>query len=54
MYKGLMQNTRCSCRILTTLKFSSTNVKIPENPPSGSRIVPCGQTDGHDEASSRF
>ena len=24
------------------------------NPPSGSRIVQCGQTDRHDEANSRF
>jgi hypothetical protein len=33
------------------------NLKIHENPPSGGRVVPCGQTDGpadkHDEANSR-
>jgi hypothetical protein len=29
-------------------------LKFLENPSSGSRVVPCGQTDGHDEATSRF
>jgi hypothetical protein len=36
----------------------SSNIKFPENPFSGSRVVPCGetdgQTDGHDEAYTRF
>jgi len=36
----------------------SANIKFHENPSSGSRIVPCGQTDGlvdrHDEANSYF
>ena len=31
-----------------------SNVKFHENPSSGSRVVPCGQTDGHDEANSLF
>jgi hypothetical protein len=31
-----------------------SNVKGHENPPSVSRVVPCGQTDTHDEANSRF
>jgi hypothetical protein len=30
------------------------NVKFYENPPSGSRVVPCGRTEGHNEANSRF
>jgi hypothetical protein len=33
-------------------KFS--NIKFHENPSSGSRVVPCGQTDMLDEANSRF
>jgi len=31
-----------------------SNIKFHENPSSGSPVVPCGQTDGHDEADSRF
>jgi hypothetical protein len=31
-----------------------SNVKIYQNPSRGSRVVPCGETDGHDEANSRF
>jgi hypothetical protein len=31
-----------------------SNIKFHENPSSGSRVVPCGRTDGHDEANSRF
>jgi hypothetical protein len=35
-----------------------SNVKFHENPFSGGRVVPCGQTDGqtdrHDEAKSLF
>ena len=43
-----------------TLEFSqqifekSSNIKFYENPPNGSRVVPCGRTDRHDEANSRF
>jgi hypothetical protein len=33
-------------------KHSSS--KFHEKPSSGSRVVPCGQTDGHDEATSLF
>ena len=29
------------------------SIKFHENPSSRSRVVPCVQTDGHDEASSR-
>jgi len=32
----------------------SPNIKFHENPSSGSRVVPCGRTDRHDEANSRF
>ena len=31
-----------------------SNVKFHENPSSGSPVVPCGRTDRHDEATSRF
>ena len=31
-----------------------SNIKFHENTSSGSRVVPCGQTDGHDEANSGF
>jgi len=35
-----------------------SNIKVHENPSSGSHVVPCGQTDGrtdkHDEANRRF
>jgi hypothetical protein len=30
------------------------NVKCHENPFSGNQVVPCGQTDRHDEANSRY
>ena len=33
-------------------KYSS--IKLHENPSSGSHVVPCGQTDGHDEANGFF
>jgi hypothetical protein len=29
-------------------------IKFHQNPSSGSRVVACGRTDGHDEANSRF
>jgi len=32
----------------------SLNTKFHENPSSGSRVFPCGQTDGLDETNSRF
>jgi hypothetical protein len=31
-----------------------SNIKFPENPTSGSRVVLCGGTDGHDEDNGRF
>jgi len=31
-----------------------SNIKLNENPPRGSRVVPYGQTDGHDEDNGRF
>jgi hypothetical protein len=34
--------------------FRKIHIKFHENPSSGSRIVPCGQMDRHDEANSRF
>jgi hypothetical protein len=47
-----MWSTRYSCQILTKLEFSRlvfekySNIKFHENLSSGSRVVPCGQTDG--------
>jgi hypothetical protein len=32
----------------------SSDIKFHQNPSSGSRVVPCGLTDGHDEANSGF
>jgi hypothetical protein len=32
----------------------SSNIKFQENPSSGSPVVPCGQTDRHDETNSCF
>ena len=55
-----MHSVRYSCPILMELKFSRqffekySTTKFNENPSSGSRVVPCGQTDGHDEANSPF
>ena len=55
-----MYSTPYNWQILIKLEFSRpvfeqyTNIKFHENPSSGSRIVPCGQTDRHDEANSRF
>ena len=31
-----------------------SNIKFYQNPSSGSRVVPCGQIDGHDEVNSPF
>jgi hypothetical protein len=48
------------CPILTKLEFSQRssvkppNIKFHENPLNGSRVVPCGRTDGRDVADSRF
>ena len=55
-----MSNSRYSCRILIKLKSSwqsfekRPNIKFHQNPSIGNRNVPCRQTDGHDEANSRF
>jgi len=53
------------CRLFSsdfnkTLTFSTqfrkkySDIKFDENPSSGSRVVPCGRADGHDEANSTF
>jgi len=54
----------CSCPSLMKLEFSgqiferklisNTYITFHENWSSGSRVSPCGQTDRHDEANSRF
>jgi hypothetical protein len=54
------KNTRYPCQILIKLEFSRqifekySNIKFGENPSNGSRVVPCGRKDRHDEANSRF
>ena len=53
-----MYSTLYSYPILMKLEFSQqifekySNIKFYENPFSGSRAVPCGWKDGHDEANS--
>jgi len=32
----------------------TTHIKFPANPSSGTRVVPCGRTDGHNEANGHF
>ena len=52
--------TRYLCRVLIKTDFSrqifakSSNIKSHQSPSSGSRVVPCGRTDRHDEAKCRF
>ena len=58
-----MYSTRYSCTVLVELKYSrqifeqTFNTKFHENPPSGSRVVPFGRTNGRtdkrDEANSK-
>jgi hypothetical protein len=49
-----------SYQILMIFEFSRhifekySNINFYETPSSGSRVVPCGRTDRHDEANSRF
>jgi len=61
MYIGLhVKYFFFSLPILMKLEFSgqvfeeSSNIKFHENPSNGSRVVPCGRTDGHEEANSHF
>ena len=55
-----MYSTRYSCPAVMKLEFSRqifekySNANFHGNPISGSQAVPCGQTEGHDEANSRF
>jgi len=52
MYMYIHVQCRYSCTFLMKLEFSrqifekSSNFKFRQNPSSGSRIVPCGRTDG--------
>jgi hypothetical protein len=56
----LMYSTLNSCPNLMKLEMSRqifkkySNIKFYKNAPSGSRGVPCGRTDRHDEANSSF
>jgi hypothetical protein len=55
MYNGLMQNSRCSCRILTTLDFASTNINFLKiNLVEAELFHADRRTDKQDEANSRF
>jgi len=54
-------STRYSCPSWMKLAFSRhifekkcSNIKFHDNQSCGSRVFPCGQTDGHDEANSRL
>ena len=53
MYIGLYVKCRYSCPNLMKLEFSEqifkkcSTVKFKLNPSNGSRVVPCGRTDGH-------
>jgi hypothetical protein len=55
-----MYSTRYSCQIVTKFEISRqifekySNKKFRENSSSGGRVVPCGRTDRHDKANSRF
>ena len=55
-----MLSTLYACLILMKRDFARqffekySNIQFNENPSSGSRVVPCGRTDRHDEANSRF
>ena len=57
MYVGLHVKYRYSSQIVTNLQLSRqifekySNVKFHENPSSGSRFVPCGQTNGRADIS---
>ena len=53
LYKVPLVHARLK-KIIDRLSKHKRNIKIHKNPPSGSRFVPCGRTDGHDEANSRF
>jgi hypothetical protein len=59
----IITGLRSSCKIpVVVVKVSKntqntqkySNIKFHENPFSGNRVVTCGRTDRHDEASSRF
>jgi hypothetical protein len=49
-------STRYFCRTLIKVELlrhifeKVSNIKFHQNPWTGSRVVPCGRTDGHDEA----
>jgi len=55
-----MHSARYTCQIVKELEISGqifekySNIKFHENPSSETRVVPCGRTDGSDEANSCF
>jgi len=60
LYIGVNVKYRCySCQILIKLEFSRqifkeySNMKFQENPSSGSRVFPCGRTDGRADMESK-
>ena len=60
MYIGLLVKYLLFLSGFMKLEFSRqifekySNIKFHENLSSGSRVVSCGQTDGHDEGDSRL
>jgi hypothetical protein len=60
MFIGIHVKLPLLCPIIIKLEFYQqsfekySNFKFHENPSSGSRVVPCGRTDGHDEVNSPF
>ena len=41
-------------RNISTLSEKLSDIKFRENSSSGSRVIPCGRTDRHDETYGRF
>jgi hypothetical protein len=60
----VLSSIHCACAVLFRHLWKSnfvwfskkkySNMKFHENPSSGSQVVPCGRTDRHVEADSRF
>jgi len=53
-YPILLSNFHATRIFLTDFFKKSSNIKFHENPSGGNRVVPCGRTDRHGEANSRF
>jgi len=53
-YPQVLWDFNQNLNFLDRLSEKYTNMKFHENPSSWSRVVPCGQTDGHDKAKQSF